>query len=205
MRFLLWYNYLKTGGAEMIYFTILILFLFVYILLILEKFFILQSTSKLIDEFNNHLEELHNILTQYNTRYGAYQQDVVLDCPEGKKHINALVNLMPRVKDVPNISWGYSNLSYNNGGERNFRNAWTLYNELLESHDHQVYAFKKQFNPKYAIIYILNIPSKIISLFGIQFKKETSSNIFNFVSWIIGTLVTIFQPEIKAIILELLK
>lgn len=181
------------------FYYLVFFFIVVYTFLIASKFLRLRNTNSLLARFGSSLDLLQEDVKLSRNAFQSNSLDEKLKETGNIKHLEELISLMPEVKDILDTWQLRGTLGYLQSANTNYKIAVEIYYKLLESTNQQSYDCKKVLNPKFAVLYILSIPSKIISLFGLNFKKEKSKNIFDAASW----LLALFNNELKSAILEI--
>ncbi|WP_157454675.1 hypothetical protein [Carnobacterium maltaromaticum] len=186
-----------------------LIFLVAYFLLAFSKYNKKEQISKLnklytknIDEINVAIENLSKNLPPYSSR-DALEEGLINS--EAADLIENLISKMPEIKSLEGFSWKSYSLSFNQSYLKNFENAIQINNLLLDLLEQSKFDFKESLTPTYALKFIFSLPSKFLSFIGFSFSKQTSSNLFNSMLWIITFLLAMFNDEIKQLFISFLK
>lgn len=162
----------------------------------------LDNLNQLIFDFVNPLETSNIDLTQI---YDEDQYEFTLRKFLDEKILVELLNQMPLIKKFLKKK-SFSPLFHGQSYTMHYDKICNIGNRLLDTRAVLNFELKQLYNPINHLIflvdYIFKLPSKFITYIGFS-PSNKSAGLFNFFSWLIPILATIFSNEIKGFIFSL--
>jgi hypothetical protein len=124
-------------------------------------------------------------------------EDLIRQSPSYQEALNKVLANYPTILKYEPYYVG--NMGYGQPHLQNYRSAIEHYNNLLMERNYLDQSLKSSFNPLTTIKKIFSFPSTFIEWIGFS-PKETTSKLFNVLSWLLTFFLGLYSEEIKALI-----
>ena len=171
---------------------LVLVFICFYIAGICLSIFRIHEINKILVLLRNYLDSLPadkladisiDTLVQQSPSYQKNLLEVLANYPTILKYDSSYIEIM----------------GYGQPHRQNYRSAIEHYNNLLMERNYLKQDLRDSFNPLTAIKKLFSFPSTLIEWIGFS-PKETTSKIFNILSWVVTFILGLYNDEIKALI-----